>query len=113
MRIVTEDGFLYTADVNPAEFMLDAVGAGTQKQLGGDKDWADRWADSEECAQMRRDIEEINRDALKHEEAHDPEADREYSAGFIQQLKTVSERTLTAFYRNPDYGQFPLLVVGP
>lgn len=28
--------------------MLEAVGAGTAKQMGGDKDWADRWLDSEE-----------------------------------------------------------------
>jgi hypothetical protein len=87
--------------------MLDAIGAGTQKQLGGDKDWADRWADSDECEQIKREIQEINREALKHEEEHDPEADKEYSTGFMRQLMIVSERTLTAFYRNPDYGQPP------
>jgi hypothetical protein len=54
---------------------------------------------------MKREIEDIKREALQHEEVRDPEADREYSTGFMHQLQVVGVRTLTAFYRNPDYGK--------
>lgn len=53
-----KNGATCPPDANPAEFMLEAVGAGTTKQMGGDKDWADRWLDSEE---HQANIEEIHR----------------------------------------------------
>lgn len=39
--------------------MLEAVGAGSSKQMGGRKDWADRWIDSEEHAANKREIEAL------------------------------------------------------
>jgi ATP-binding cassette subfamily G (WHITE) protein 2 (SNQ2) len=84
--------------------MLDAIGAGTQKQIGK-TDWADLWNQSEEFATVKREIEEINEDALKKEDVRNPEDNKEYSTNFWHQLRVVGERTLTAFYRNPDYGK--------
>ncbi|KAH9815155.1 CDR ABC transporter-domain-containing protein [Melampsora americana] len=49
---------------NPAEFMLEAIGAGTSRQMGGKKDWADHWVDSEEHAENKREIERLKKEYL-------------------------------------------------
>ncbi|ELU43745.1 ABC transporter [Rhizoctonia solani AG-1 IA] len=46
----------------------------------------------------------IKEEAAKHPPEVDPKANDEYATPFIHQLKIVSERTLTAFWRQPDYG---------
>ena len=89
-------------DANPAEYMLEAIGAGSKRRVG-DKDWADRWVESQEFEQVKREIEEINRDAMSKEDAVDPEASKTYATPFFTQLRIVSARTTKAFYRQPDY----------
>lgn len=89
-------------DANPAEYMLEAIGAGSKRRVG-DKDWADRWVESQEFEQVKREIEEINRDAMSKEDAVDPEASKTYATPFFTQLRIVSSRTTKAFYRQPDY----------
>lgn len=50
--------------------MLEAIGAGTARQLGGSKDWADRWAESEEHHENKREILRLKQEsqAIKDEE---------------------------------------------
>jgi ATP-binding cassette, subfamily G (WHITE), member 2, SNQ2 len=43
------------ANVNPAEFMLDAIGAGIAPRIG-DHDWADIWLNSPEYLIVREEI---------------------------------------------------------
>jgi ATP-binding cassette subfamily G (WHITE) protein 2 (SNQ2) len=50
-------------NVNPAEYMLEAIGAGISPRIG-DRDWKDIWLDSPECARTKAEIEEIKGDAL-------------------------------------------------
>lgn len=40
---------------NPAEWMLDAIGAGQAMRIG-DKDWGEIWRDSEELAETKATI---------------------------------------------------------
>jgi ABC-type multidrug transport system ATPase subunit len=49
-------------NVNPAEYMLEAIGAGITPRIG-DRDWKDIWLDSPECARTKTEIEEIKREA--------------------------------------------------
>lgn len=42
-------------DANPAEWMLDAIGAGQADRIG-DKDWGEIWRDSEELAETKATI---------------------------------------------------------
>ena len=56
-------GAVCPPNVNPAEYMLDAIGAGVQPRIG-DRDWKDVWLDSPECEKVRREIEEIKATAL-------------------------------------------------
>ncbi|KAI9625129.1 hypothetical protein KEM48_008528 [Puccinia striiformis f. sp. tritici PST-130] len=48
------NGAICPVEANPAEFMLEAIGGGAQRQLGGDKDWADRWLESAEHQENKR-----------------------------------------------------------
>jgi len=45
-------------NVNPAEFMLEAIGAGVSPRIG-DKDWKDIWLDSPEFKRVIDEIEDI------------------------------------------------------
>jgi hypothetical protein len=49
--------------VNPAEFMLDAIGAGITPRIG-DRDWAEIWLDSPEYRQMLAEIDAIKKRGL-------------------------------------------------
>lgn len=51
-------GAVCPANVNPAEYMLEAVGAGVNPRVG-DRDWKDIWLDSPEYAKVREDIAAI------------------------------------------------------
>ncbi|KAF9041171.1 ABC-2 type transporter-domain-containing protein [Rhodocollybia butyracea] len=50
-------------NVNPAEYMLEAIGAGVAPRIG-DRDWKDVWLDSPECAVVRREIDTIKAQGL-------------------------------------------------
>ncbi len=50
-------------NVNPAEYMLEAIGAGVTPRIG-DRDWKDIWLDSPDCARAKTEIEQIKREAL-------------------------------------------------
>jgi ATP-binding cassette, subfamily G (WHITE), member 2, SNQ2 len=54
------------SNVNPAEYMLEAIGAGITPRIG-DRDWKDIWLDSAEFARTRAEIEEIKRESLAHD----------------------------------------------
>lgn len=55
-------------DANPAEFMLEAIGAGSRRRVGN-KDWADRWAESPDHEENKREILRIKEEALaSHDE---------------------------------------------
>ncbi|KAL1762505.1 ABC-2 type transporter-domain-containing protein [Schizophyllum commune] len=94
-------GAVCPPNVNPAEFMLDAIGAGVQPRIG-DRDWKDVWLDSPECEKVRREIEEIKATALARPvEEHKKMST--YATSFFYQLKTVVKRNNLALWRSPDY----------
>lgn len=50
-------------NVNPAEYMLEAIGAGLSPRVGP-RDWKDVWLDSPECQRVRAEIDEIKAQGL-------------------------------------------------
>ncbi len=52
------------SNVNPAEFMLDAIGAGLAPRIG-DRDWKDHWLDSAEYQDVLSEIEKIKQNTEK------------------------------------------------
>jgi ATP-binding cassette, subfamily G (WHITE), member 2, SNQ2 len=51
------------SNVNPAEYMLEAIGAGVTPRIG-DRDWKDIWLDSPEFGRAQAEIKEIKEKAL-------------------------------------------------
>lgn len=50
-------------DQNPAEFMLEAIGAGSRPMIGP-RDWKDIWLESPEFAKLKREIEELKAEGV-------------------------------------------------
>ena len=51
-------GAVCPPSVNPAEYMLEAIGAGLSPRIGN-RDWNDIWLESAECKRSREEIDEI------------------------------------------------------
>ena len=96
---------------NPAEYMLEAIGAGDPDYNG--KDWGDVWANSPEHGRVSEEIQEMissRRSAAAGKSAND---DREYAMPLSTQMSAVIKRTFTNYYRSPEYliGKFMLHIV--
>lgn len=52
-------------NVNPAEYMLEAIGAGVTPRVGG-RDWKDIWIESPEFKKVKREIQDIKAVGLAH-----------------------------------------------
>ncbi|CEQ38617.1 SPOSA6832_00050, partial [Sporobolomyces salmonicolor] len=96
-------GAICPPKANPAEYMLEAIGAGSGKAIGN-RDWADLWLESPEFAKVKREIEELKQQGLAMPDKTDAHLTTEYATNFLHQLQVVSHRTFLAFYRSPDYG---------
>ncbi|GFZ48255.1 hypothetical protein JCM24511_06003 [Saitozyma sp. JCM 24511] len=87
-------------DANPAEFMLEAIGAGSRRRIGGD--WGEKWRNSPEFGDVKEEIRKLKEEALANPEEQTGKR-REYATSFLFQFKTVLERTNSALWRNADY----------
>ena len=93
---------------NPAEYMLEAIGAGDPTYQG--KDWGDVWASSPEREERSQEIQAMissRRSAVANDKTRD---DREYAMPLGTQVSTVVRRSFTAYWRTPEYmiGKFML-----
>ena len=96
---------------NPAEYQLEAIGAGNPDYDG--QDWGDVWASSPEHAERSREIQgmiEGRRSAPKNSTTDD---DREFAMPLGTQVWAVVRRSFTSYWRTPEYmiGKFMLHVV--
>ncbi|ETW86763.1 ABC transporter [Heterobasidion irregulare TC 32-1] len=89
------------SNVNPAEYMLDAIGAGISPRLG-DRDWKDVWLDSPECKRVREEINAIKRIGQVRTDI-DKVKSSTYATPFLHQLMIVTKRNMYALWRSPDY----------
>ena len=87
---------------NPAEFMLEAIGAGSRHRVGN-RDWADIWKDSPEFAQVKKTITRL-KDERSHAELDLNAGTGEYATPLLYQTKVVLKRMNVTFWRNPNYG---------
>lgn len=96
---------------NPAEYMLEAIGAGDPNYNG--KDWGDVWASSPEHEERTQEIQQMVSSRRNIEPSSKTRDDREYAMPLSTQVYTVTYRTFTAYWRDPDYmvGKFLLHIV--
>lgn len=89
---------------NVAEYMLEAIGAGSSARVG-DQDWADIWEASPELARTKETIVQMKQERL--EAATGSQAnmvtEREYASPKSHQLKVVCLRMFRAYWRSPNY----------
>ncbi|KAI1490494.1 ABC-2 type transporter [Biscogniauxia mediterranea] len=87
---------------NIAEYMLEAVGAGSAPRVG-DKDWGDIWSESPELANVKDTISQFKEARKEAASRVDPSMEREYASPLLHQIKVVIRRTNIAFWRSPNY----------
>jgi ABC-type multidrug transport system ATPase subunit len=95
-------------DANPAEYMLEAIGAGNPDYKG--PDWGDIWAASPEHAERTREINQMIEERRSLSTGAKVADDREFAMPLTTQISSVTRRAFLAYWRNPDYvvGKFML-----
>ncbi|GAB1215708.1 hypothetical protein ATERTT37_004902 [Aspergillus terreus] len=92
-------------DANPAEWMLDAIGAGQTRQIG-ERDWGEIWRTSPELEKVKKEIVELkaSRAQAVQETSSQHASQKEYATPLWHQIKTVFHRTNIVFWRSRRYG---------
>ncbi|TFK56519.1 hypothetical protein OE88DRAFT_1649845 [Heliocybe sulcata] len=94
-------GAVCPSNVNMAEYMLESIGAGVSAKVG-DRDWAELWLESPECAKVRQEIQDVKQHALS---LPVPEKQKQstYATPFWYQLHVVVKRNTLSLWRSADY----------
>jgi len=93
-------GYPCPPDANPAEYILDVIGAGATATT--DTDWHAAWNDSPEAKAVDEELEGLLQEGRKRH-AVDTELHSEFSTTWIYQVKTLWERDVIRHWRDPTY----------
>ncbi|KAH9199408.1 ABC-2 type transporter-domain-containing protein [Zygosaccharomyces rouxii] len=96
-----ESGVKCGVSENPAEYILNCIGAGATASTSAD--WGDLWEKSPECAKAREEVEELHRTLPSKPTNEDPELCTKFAATYPVQLKMLFKRTNLQFWRSPVY----------
>lgn len=88
-------------NANPAEYMLDAIGAGNPDYKG--KDWGDVWASSPEHHERTQEIQQMIGEGRDKAVSSNIDDDREFAMPLGTQIQAVVHRAFTSYWRSPDY----------
>ncbi|KAI1076849.1 ABC-2 type transporter-domain-containing protein [Whalleya microplaca] len=89
-------------DANPAEWMLDAIGAAPGSTT--DVDWFQAWRESPEYRAVQAELQQLKDDAATAPPTTDHgQPYREHAAGFFSQLFEVTHRVFQQYWRTPSY----------
>ncbi|KAK1082589.1 ATP-binding cassette transporter snq2 [Friedmanniomyces endolithicus] len=97
-----ENGADCPPDANPAEWMLDTIGAGQAARFGS-KDWGQIWQESEELQATKEAIVRIKAERNKEVSSQPKAEQKEYATPLWHQMKLVSNRQHRSFWRSPTY----------
>ncbi|KAK7421621.1 ATP-binding cassette transporter snq2 [Neonectria punicea] len=86
---------------NPAEYMLETIGAGDPDYNG--QDWGDVWAQSPQHEARSREMEELISQRRNLDPSKTLTDDREYATPLTTQTLAVLKRSFTAYWRTPNY----------
>ncbi|KAG0194498.1 hypothetical protein DFQ28_010582 [Apophysomyces sp. BC1034] len=84
-------------EANPAEYILEVVGAGTAGKAK--RDWADVWVNSDQAKALETELEEIHQTANQNPTRHA----MTYATPFMTQFRLVHNRMSLAYWRSPEY----------
>ena len=96
---------------NPAEYMLEAIGAGNPDYDG--QDWGDVWANSPEHEEQTKEIQALIESRRNAPKTGSIEDDREFAMPLSTQVYSVVYRSFVNYWRTPEYmvGKFLLHIV--
>ena len=86
---------------NPAEFMLEIVGAGATGK--STQDWHEVWKASQETKDIQTELDHIHRDKAAEPVAGGGDKHSEFAMPFTTQLFLVTQRVFSQYYRTPSY----------
>lgn len=86
---------------NPAEWMLDVIGAaaGSENTI----DWPQVWRDSPEKVDVRTELADLRRTLIEKPVETDSSSLDEYAAPMVLQILTVTARVFQQYWRTPSY----------
>jgi len=87
---------------NPAEYMLDVVGATSNSKAGSRIDWPSVWRESLEYQDVRRELDRLSRVGKVGSPASE-EAVAEFALPLTTQLGQVTKRVFQQYWRTPSY----------
>jgi len=97
--------FACPEDANPAEWMLEAIGAAPGSST--EVDWHSTWRDSPEYKEVQRELQRLKEERPQITEPSASPADkasyREFAAPFTFQLWEVTKRVFVQYWRTPSY----------
>ena len=89
-------------DANPAEWMLEAIGAAPGSH--SDVDWFQAWRGSSEYQAVQAELQRLKDEApALPPPSKDDQSYREHAAGFWTQLRLVTHRVYQQYWRTPSY----------
>jgi ATP-binding cassette subfamily G (WHITE) protein 2 (PDR) len=97
-------------DENPAEYMLEIVGAGGHGK--SDRNWAEVWKNSKECKDVQTELDRIHNEK-KAEPVTAHGAGGEFAMPLTSQIYYVTVRVFQQYWRTPNYiiGKFSLCIM--
>ncbi|ODV94809.1 hypothetical protein PACTADRAFT_50669 [Pachysolen tannophilus NRRL Y-2460] len=97
-----QSGIKCNASENPAEYILNCIGAGAT--ASADADWHDLWISSPEFAAVTADIELLHRELPKRPIPETADTLKsKFATTYDRQFWTVLKRTYIQFWRSPIY----------
>lgn len=97
----------YPKDKNPAEYMLEVIGAGDLGKV--ERNWGDIWANYEEHGEWASEIEQLIKER-RPKDSTSAGSNREFAMPWATQIFAVVRRTFISYWRTPEYviGKFAL-----
>ncbi|KAK0709208.1 ABC-2 type transporter-domain-containing protein [Lasiosphaeria miniovina] len=95
-------GLTCPAEANPAEWMLEVIGAAPGSTT--DLDWYNTWRESAEYEATQQELQRLKADAKEATVLSDDKGSyREFAAPFLSQLREVTYRVFQQYWRTPSY----------
>lgn len=88
-------------DANPAEWMLEVVGAAPGSHAN--HDYYEVWRNSEEFKAVHEELQNMEQELSKKEQSDDPEVHKEFATSLPKQIYLVSYRLAQQYWRSPFY----------
>ena len=88
-------------DQNPAEYMLDIVGAGATGK--STQDWPVVWKESQEAVNIQKELDQIHEQKSKELESNQGTSSGEFAMPLRSQIYHVTVRVFQQYWRTPNY----------